>query len=188
MTSRIPLRPILGAAVCVLAVAAPLRSQVEAPARNRPLVGLIDRFLARPFDEDLRVGLLDSANVRPDVMVSISASVTPFLCYTDTASVIRGLDALLLTAFVSGNMRQQLVSGRSADQPEAGLRAVLTVYDTIRTRVANYRVPEVDAWRQALAAGRLAAVADSLRQHADEDCPHRTARYSPNAALSPVRP
>ncbi len=178
---------LVGSVALSATAARPVAAQADPPARNRPLVAMIDRFFSRPFNEDLRVGLLDSANARADVMINITASVTPFLCYSDTAALIRGLDALLLTAYVSGNMREQLVRGRSADQPEAGLRGVLTVYGVIRSRVVDYRVPEVDAWSQASAAGQLTALADSLKQHTG-DCAKKPARFSPTAGLHPASP
>jgi hypothetical protein len=178
---------LLGTVALAATAARPVAAQRTPPARNRPLIAMIDEFLQHPFSEDLRVELLDSANVREDVLVSITASVTPFLCYSDTAAVIRALDALLLTAYVSGNMREQLVRGRSADQPEAGLRGVLVVYDVIRSRVRDYRVPEVDAWSQALTAGQLTTLADSLRQDTG-DCIKKPARFAATAALHTVSP
>ena len=187
MTTVGRLAALVGVVALSVAAARPAAAQADPPARNRPLIAMIDRFLSRPFDEDLRVGLLDSAEARADVLIDIKASVTPFLCYGDTAALIRGLDALLLTAYVSGDMREQLVRGRSGDQPEAGLRGVLTVYGVIRSRVLDYRVPEVDAWSEASAANRLAALADSLKRQSG-DCVRKPARFSPTAGLHPVSP
>jgi hypothetical protein len=101
--------------------------------------------------------------------------------------MIRALDALLLTGYVSGNMREQLVKGRSADEPEAGLRGVLTVYGIVRTRVRNYYVPEVDAWSAAVAAGRLRALADSLSRQTG-DCAKKPPRFPSSAVLRETPP
>jgi len=187
MATRVALVRVLVAGVLLAATVGPLIGQDNAPVRNRPLMALIDSFLQHPFNEDLRVGLFDSANARPDVTVNITGSVTPFLCYADTASIVRALDALLLTAFVAGDMREQLRMGRDTDQPEAGIRAVLNVYQIIQSRVPNYRVPEVDQWREAQASSRLSAVADSLGAHSG-DCKPKAARYPPGAALGTPRP
>jgi len=188
MLRRFVLRPVALATVLLLSSVGPLAAQAAPPARNRPLIALIDTFLLRPFNDDLRVGLLDSANVRPDVMVDVTASVTPFICYGDTATAIRALDGLLMTAYVAGNMREQLRTGRNGDASEFGLRAELAVYDVIRSRVANYFVPELNEWKTVLAAGRLPAYADSLRRHPLPDCVQKPARFPPGAQLGPTRP
>jgi len=165
-----------------------LGTSQDAPARNRPLIAMADTFLQQPFREGARTSLLDSAFQRQDVTVNITASVTPFICYGDTATAVRAFDALLLSAYVVGNMREQLRIGRDRDQPEAGLRGVLQVYAVIRSRIANYHVPEVDAWSEALATRPFAAYADSVAHNRRAKCDKKTSRYPPGAVLEPTQP
>lgn len=179
----------IAAAVLLAGVAAPLSGQGSIPKRNRPLIAMIDSFIAHPYplNENVTGAIADSAVVRSDVMVTISSSVTPYLCYADSSRVVRVLDGLLLSAFIAGDMREQLAAGRQGDQPEAGMRAMLAVYEAIQRRFADYRVPELDQWREAQAAGQLAGVADSLKQRKG-DCAKKPARYPPGVELGTRHP
>jgi hypothetical protein len=168
-------------------VATPLSAQQAPPAKNLPLIAMIDGFLKSPFSSDVRAAILDSAEARPDVMVSISLAVLPAMCYKDESTSVRALDALLLTAFVSGNMRAQLQSGTASDQVEAGLRGVIEVYNVIVAKVPNYHVPEVKEWIAAESEGKLGDVANRLAAQTRE-CRKKPARFPKNAQLAPQRP
>lgn len=162
-------------------------AQSAVPERNQPLIALIDGFMKRPFQEDARTAILDSAEARSDVVITLSTAVMPSFCYKDEASSVKAFDALLLTAFVAGNMRAQLVAGRAGEDVEAGLRSAVAVYATIRERVPQYYVPELNEWQAADSAGRLSAVAERLARTTKE-CRKKAARFPKNAVLAPARP
>lgn len=178
------IRVALCAAAALALVSNGAGAQLQAPERNRALIGIIDAFLRQPFQEDARTAILDSAEARPDVTITLSVAVMPAYCYKDEAESVRAFDALLVSAFVGGNMRAQLVAGRDEENVEAGLRATLTIYSAIRARVPEYHVPEVNQWQAAESAGRLAVVADSLFR-VTKDCKKKAARFSKRAVLVP---
>ena len=183
MTSRIRI------AFCVVTAIALMSNesgaQAQPPERNRALIGIIDEFLRQPFQEAARTVILDSAEARPDVTITLSTAVMPAFCYKDEAESVRAFDALLLSAFVGGNMRAQLVAGEKGDNVEAGLRATLAIYKVIRARVPEYHVPEVNEWQAAESAGQLAVVADSLFR-VTKECKKKAARFPKRAVLVPT--
>jgi hypothetical protein len=186
-----PMKPLRNTAllfVAVMALTSAIHAQDQVPARNRPLIAMIDKFMVAPFDEDLRVAIADSAEARPDVTVSISTDFVPFICYGDKSESVKALDALLLVGFVGGNMRHQLRTGVDEDQPEAGMLGALEVYATIKAKVPNYYVPEVDEWQKAKEAGTLGELAEKLSKVKNPKCKNKKARFGAKAELRPASP
>ena len=162
-----PMALALSASLCVRPVTSQAPTSAGDPGGLR---GLIAAFFAEPFAMGGRVRLLDSAQARPDVDISLTVAVLPWACYGDKDKTVQALDALLTTAYLAGNMDEQLRRGKAADQVEAGLHGVLRVYARVRQKVRNYYVPEVDRWAARDSAGTLAVVADSLHRNSREDC------------------
>jgi hypothetical protein len=161
-------------------IAAPLAAQRPGVSRNQPLIQIVDRFLSNPFDTDAGAAAMDSGDVRKDVTMVLSTRVMPWRCYSDTAELVRALDALMDMAYVAANMRAQLVDEQNRDRPLEGMLGVLRVYPLIRARVPDYYVPEVDRWQQ-LPPEQLRALADSLAA-APESCPATRKRYPGKSA------
>jgi len=178
-------------ALAGLAVSGPLPGQQTAPTppeRNRPLLGLIEQFFARPLaHSELRRAFYDSANARADISIEITGVLTPWYCYGDDAKEIKALDDLLTAGYLAGNLEAQLRSGLARDQPAAGMAGALRVYDALQAKIRNYFVPELDQWRTRRASGGLFALADSLSHSQDYDCPaKKTKRYPGKVQLRPV--
>jgi len=155
------------------------------PTQNRALLALIDTFFAHPLRTALHKDITDSAIASPNVTVTLGPNVEPWLCYSDTGTVIKALDGVLTVAFMAGDMRDQLVSGHRGDQPGAGMWGALLVYQAIRSRIPDYQVPELDGWKVRADAGQLKAVADSIAGLPSSHCPqtpqrHRAAVNLPN--------
>lgn len=139
---------------------------------NDSLVTSIDRFLADPMAQ-ARLGraLMDTANARADVAMSISFGIVPWLCHIQNApDERRALLSLLLGAYVVGNMRAQLVSGVAHDAPGAGAQAVVRVYQEVRQHRPTFTEATVTQWVQMDSMHTLAAHADSLAARADTTC------------------
>ena len=140
---------------------APAESQARDSTRptilpSGSLLALIDAFLTRPFaNPDLRTALIDSAEARSDVAITISQQLLPWILETDTTVFRRAMRGLFLSAFVAGNMREQLVSRVKGDQPYAGVVAVLDVYLMVRARAPAYRQPTLDEWLHLREQGKL---------------------------------
>ena len=185
LTSRAPAATLIAFALALPLAAQQAGSQV--PVQNKPLIGLIDKFLTRPLNEDLRAELIDSARSRADVDMTVAANLMPWTCYSDSSKQVEGFDMLLSAAYVAGNMKVQLVNGTKGDAPEAGLQAVIEVYDRLRAKIRNYFVPEVDDWKRRQKLGQLGLLADSLLQASDPDCSApKPARFPRNTILHAV--
>src|SRR5262245_1016536 len=172
-------------AALVVASAETQQTPAASMARNDSLLARIAQYFARPFNDSLRRALFDSAEARPDVSITVSPSVAPWMCYHDTAVVHKVMNAVLSSGFVIGNMRGQLRSGQKGDQPYAGLLGVLEVYASIRRRVLNYEVPEVEQFSSLEASGRLDEYADSVGRDPATECPKRQPRPG-NLKLMPL--
>ncbi len=137
------------------------------------LVTLIDRFLRNPIAHSgLRSALVDSAEARSDVSITISAAIAPWLCHVQRGDdVDRAFKSLLLAAFVAGNMRAQLVSGVKEDQPQAGVTATLRVYEVIRSEAGTISDSTLDQWLVLEEAGALKAHIDSVLADPRTGCP-----------------
>src|SRR5207245_2019432 len=117
------------------------------PERNGALVALVDSFFERPFRTDLPRTIMESAISRADVKVDLTTTVLPWTCYADTSTVIKTLDGVLTIAYIAGNMLGQLHTGQRGDQPKDGILGVFLAYNAIQSRVKEYKVPELEQWR-----------------------------------------
>ena len=176
------LTSIAASALLVLgADAASAQKPTQAPARNRPLVAMIDRYLRDPLNIDLGGAVMDSGDARHEVTMVLASEVMPWTCYADTNATLKALDQVLSVAYVAGNMRAQLTADTNANDPRAGVAAVLQVYPLLKMKFPRYVVPEVEHWFSTPPAARN-ALADSLARHPTE-CPNQAPRY--RQAVSP---
>ena len=63
--------------------------------------------------------------------------------------------------------------------------AVFLAYNAIQSRVKEYKVPELEQWRNLAIQGRLTELADSLAQHPESRCPSLAPRYRGTVTLTP---
>jgi len=167
-------RPVLIFALTVT-VARPIASQEVKPS-GRPsdsLLAFIDRFLNEPthYARFWRA-ILDSAEARPDVRITISPSVVPWLCGMGRSAADRkAFASLLLGAFVAGNMRQQLISKKKGDQPQSGMQAVVHVYKQVRGRLPAFTDSIADRWVALDSTGEFPRHADSVAAYPMKECP-----------------
>ena len=167
---------------------APLRGQRAADsvrARNRQLLSVVDSFFAHPLRSELWKAMFDSAQARTDVKNVAYVGMMPWRCYGDTAQVIRTMDQILLYGFIAGNMQHQLLTGVKQQESVAGLHGQLRIYDSLRAKVLNYGIPEMEIWREYRSLGRMPQLVDSLtRPH--EPCAMRPPRFPGVPDLRPL--
>jgi hypothetical protein len=140
-------------------------SRMNASANAGPLLEMIGRFLEEPFaHHELRLAMLDSAEARSDVAITISEPVLPYLledsdpdAASDTTHFRAAMRAMFLAVFIAGNMEEQLRTGVVADRPYAGTRHVVRVYQMARARRPDYRHPVLDRWVELERRGELEA-------------------------------
>ena len=100
----------------------------------------IDRFLASPGPGDDAKVINRFAEESKDCLVSISPNVLPWVT-RDPAYKYHGA---LLTAFIAGNVRSQLQSGKVEDDAYAGTLAVIQAYNKLRERDKDFTAPEIE--------------------------------------------
>jgi len=136
------------------------------------LIASIDRLLQNPsVTSSVWMALLDSAEARSDVSLTLSANLLPWHCHLDNAAPERRTFAsVMLGAFVAGNMREQLRSGKKMDSPVQGLKAVLSVYGMLRNRSPEFTDRTLDEWSVLEKNKRLSSLVDSLVLQPEQKC------------------
>lgn len=169
------------------AVTSPLVAQADSsPAfRNREILVQVDSFFAHPFRPSWGRAVLAAASDRADVMVTLQPGLMPWICYGDRPAELKTLSGILTLGYLAGDMRSQLQSGKTGDDPQAALRGILAAYSSIQRKLPNYAVPEIETWKQATENGQTAGLADSLVQHPPTRCTGRPLRLKGPVTLSP---
>jgi hypothetical protein len=116
----------------------------------------IDRFLADPRAVD-PAPIVNFMINSPDVRVVIGSNLDGVATGSD---IPEDAGALLLAAFVAGNVKEQLTRGEKRDAPKAGLVALVQVYE-ILARDTGLELPGTAALAQAHAEGSLDAWLES---------------------------
>ena len=100
----------------------------------------IDRFMADPkMGEDAAI-IARFTEESELVLVNIDPRVITW----ETHEPAYKEAPLLLTAFLAGNDKSQLDSGKAEDDSYGGLLAVFKVYDMLKAKDSNLKIPEVE--------------------------------------------
>lgn len=91
------------------------------------------------------------------VHISISKAVAPWLKSQDAPDA--DTRSILLAAYVAGNVRSQLDSGKAQDDVYAGWQQVIATYDQLRQINPTVKMPEIDDLKAKEKAGTLRAYA-----------------------------
>lgn len=67
------------------------------------------------------------------------------------------VQAVLYAAYMGGNLDSQLRGKKQGDDPEAGIRAALDAWATLKKSHPKLSMPQLDAWEKARQEGRLPA-------------------------------
>ena len=116
---------------------------------------------ADPFSEEARgcaAILVRFTEKSPDVLVGVSGKTIPFLHSKDLSEQEL---AILLGAFVAGNIDSQLLRGVKTDDPYAGELQVIETYGQMRKKRPRFSVPEIDKLIALEKAGKLKAQLES---------------------------
>lgn len=112
---------------------------------------------ADPFSEDARgyaAILIQFTEKSPAVVVEISRKAVPFL---ENKKIRQQELAILLAAFVAGNIDSQLLRGKKKDDPYAGDLQVIETYREMRKKKSRLKIPEIEKLMELEAAGKLKA-------------------------------
>ena len=129
--------------LCLPGLAKPTRAQAEQAISAyfaNPLAGFPNPHLAT---------IVQFASESDKVQVTLDPVVVPWTSESKQ-------DYGLVGAFMAGNVEAQLLAGRAADQPEAGLARAFAVYDQIRQAHPEFRSPGLEKLRALASQGKLA--------------------------------
>jgi len=131
---------------------APPTSQPAAGATDKTEIRrVIDDFLKSPAKDDRAEQIMKFAQDDQDVSIVLDDQVLAWMKHQPKYEQAD----LLLTVFVSGDVRSQLDSGKNADDSYAGLKEVFRVYRDMQQKQANLKLPEIDALIEKDKAGTL---------------------------------
>jgi hypothetical protein len=122
----------------------------------------IDRFIATPAPgEDAKL-INQFAEKSDECLVHVSQEVLPWTTHEPPYKYQRAL----LTAFIAGNIKSQLASGKVADDSYAGVLATIKVYERLRERDAEFKAPEIDEYIAKEKRGELKAWVEAKAKEA----------------------
>ena len=142
-------------------VVVPQETKKESPTKADVLAA-IERFMANPGPTDDARLINQFAQESSDCMVGLSPNVMPWA----TVQPAPKYSGALLTAFIAGNVKSQLDSGKNADDPHAGLLAVFKVYEKLREKDKDFKVAQIDELMTKEKNGELKAWAEKAAKDA----------------------
>ena len=125
----------------------------------------IERFLASPGPGDDAKMINQFAQNSNDVMVGMSYQVLPWAAHKPEYKY----SGALLTAFVAGNVKSQLDSGKNGDDPYAGVLGVIKAYEVLQKRDNTLKIPEIDEQIAMEKKGELKAWVDKAAAQAKKE-------------------
>jgi len=133
------------------------------PSKSDTLAA-IARFMENPGPtEDAKV-INRFAEKSESVTVNIADDVLTWLRHQPAYKY----NGALLTAFVAGNVKSQLDSGKTADDSYAGVLATFKAYEKLRERDKDFTVPEIEEQMAMHKKGDLKDWVDRQNQKAKE--------------------
>jgi hypothetical protein len=86
-----------------------------------------------------------------DVMIVISPEVAPWVCDKNSAKH----NSSLIGAFIAGNLKSQLESGKKESDPYSGLLETFRIYKLIKEKDKKFNSPEIDKLMKLKAENKL---------------------------------
>ena len=115
------------------------------------MIDLCDEFVRGPESVD-PAPIVRFMNESPEVLVVLG----PHLDGVATGETVpKWASSMLLSGYIAGNLRAQLVAGRKQDDPVGGYRGLLTVYQVLAGK--GLSMPELDALARMERNGELEA-------------------------------
>lgn len=104
------------------------------------VLAAIGRFMESPGPTEDAKAINRFAEKSDAVTVNIADDVLTWLRHQPAYKY----NGALLTGYVAGNVKSQLDSGKSGDDTYAGVLATFAVYDKLRERDKDFKVPEIE--------------------------------------------
>jgi hypothetical protein len=125
----------------------------------------IARFMASPGPGADAQLINKFAEESTDCTIGISPNVMPWVNLKPAPKY----SGALMTAFVAGNVKSQLDSGKNADDPYAGLLSVFKVYDKLREKDKDFKVAQIDELIAKEKSGELKAWVEKAAKDAQAE-------------------
>lgn len=106
--------------------------------------------------------IMSFAQKSDSVHVALSKAVVPWLKKQDAPDA--DTRSMLLAAYVAGDVRAQLQSGKAEDDIYAGWQQVLATYDQLRQINPTVKLPEIDELKNKEKAGTLHSYAAEVQK------------------------
>ena len=119
------------------------------PQVLRDMIDLCDAFVASPEVVD-PAPIVQFMNDSPEVVVVLGPHLEGIAMGDD---VPKWASSMLFAGYIAGNVRAQLVAGKKQDNPVAGFRGVLSVYQALQPK--GLSMPAIDELAAAEAGGTL---------------------------------
>ena len=158
MRTRIVALLVVSLISCVGAQAKPADSIDQDTVRKA--ITIFRRTPANQQGSMVRPIILRFAQESPDVEIVVSQKFLPWI---GTGKVHEEAGAVLLTAYVAGNVQAQLDKKKTQDDPVAGTEQVIATYRQLQRSEPRLRITEVEKLIDLQRQGRLA------KHLADED-------------------
>jgi hypothetical protein len=146
---------------CILSFAGSLFAATDETAK---VLTSIAEFRAHPLTEEGRVAagkIIKFAEQSEAVSIRIAKPLMPWLHDYCREEKYR---AMLLGAYLAGNVKAQLDRGVNKDDPYAGMLVVFDVYRQIKEENKNCRIPEIETFLDLESKKKLKAHLEKLLQ------------------------
>lgn len=125
----------------------------------------VERFMDKPAVGADAATIAKFAEESEDCLVGVSPNVLNWRQHNPPYKQ----NPVLLTAFLAGNVKAQLDSGKNADDPYSGLLATIKVYEKLRAADASIKIPEIDEMIALEKKGELKAWAEKAAKAAEQE-------------------
>ena len=92
-----------------------------------------------------------------EVYITISMKILTWLKNDDETDPYYQFRAVLLAAYLSGNVKSQLIQGAAKDDPYAGLLQVLRTYNQLKIADSGFKLSEIETLQDLKNNNRLKA-------------------------------
>lgn len=122
----------------------------SAPTKEQ-ITESIERFMAKPAAGEDAQRILDFAEESEDVLIALDEKLLPWMAEDKNYKQAQ----VLMVAFVAGNIKSQLASGKAVDDGYAGLLAVFKAYETLKQTDKDLKIPEIEEFMAKEKKGEL---------------------------------
>jgi hypothetical protein len=117
-------------------------AKVEPSTISKAIIRLLDDPLSEDADGYSAL-IVNFAQASPDISISLNINLLPWL----ENDKLPELALRLTSAYVAGNVAEQIKLGKAEDSPAAGVVAALKMYRKLRETKSLPEIPILERWR-----------------------------------------